>query len=435
MTSQFSILSRYIGAQFSSKGIVFLAILLLSFISKSSFADNDSITNEKLNISCSAKFLILLDSSHARTVRFVNVSQAHGLQLGDSIKFRWNFGDMTQSNNPEPKHTFLSSDYYNVCLTMQIISKKDTNEVICASNICKLVLIGNPGNFNFGGQVFEGKFPVHRAKADIFRVRPDNSVMAAGTMNFDTLGFFYFYQMVEGNYFIKITPENPAFFPTYFGNSLVWNHAQKLEIRKNFFSANINLVPVKPVNGPAVINGQINADNTHVLIMKNIEVILADANMNPLMFTYTDSRGRFAFPNIAFGKYILYADEIGWISSEHSVYLNEASPVINSVLSLSFPSVESVQNISHTNGLIVSNPFPNPVSDKLNISISSSGNSGCRMEIFNIAGVHFSNYDLQLNSQDHNLSFDISNLPKGVYFIRISDTGNSIPAVRKFIKY
>lgn len=395
---------------------------------------------EEVEATCSAGFIVFIDSANAKpnTAIFTNISKIHALLPDEDIKFEWDFGDGKRSFGVNAVHTYLKADFYYICLKVRVVKRSDTNNIVCESNYCKNnVLIGKLKAFNIGGQVFAGKYPVKSGRADLFRVRPDHSLIPTRSMHFDTLGYFYFYKVVEGNFIVKITPDDPTFFPTYYGNAALWKDASNLKIDKNTYTANINLIPVKDNKGTAQISGHLNFDLTHPLDLKNIIIVLTDIDSNPITYTRTDNRANYYFNDIAFGTYKIYADEIGWINNEKTVSVDASTPVSSSNLELAWNIYSSVSDVNDNSAFDISNPYPNPVSDILNINITSKKTvtSLYSFEIFNIQGVLIlkSQYSI-LNTSDK-ISFDLNALGKGIYFIRISNKEMTIPVVKKFIKY
>lgn len=106
----------------------------------------------------------------------------------------------------------------------------------------------------------------------------------------------------------------------------------------------------------------------------------------------------------------------------------EVSDLTN-VIYWNFKRVTSgVQNTTPTQSKIAL--FPNPVSDVLNIRLSSKVASKSVIEILSLEGKII--YTQTLNSKTPVYQIDVSNLPKGLYLCKIND-GTSIKT-SKFIK-
>ncbi|MBK9458403.1 MAG: PKD domain-containing protein [Sphingobacteriales bacterium] len=84
---------------------------------------------------CEANYVFETDG----LVAFFN-SSTSSTSLGDIVHYVWTFGDGTQSDNPNPIHTFTETGIYEVCLT--ITSNTDCSDTYCTS----VVVEGQPVN-------------------------------------------------------------------------------------------------------------------------------------------------------------------------------------------------------------------------------------------------------------------------------------------------
>jgi len=71
--------------------------------------------------------------------------------------------------------------------------------------------------------------------------------------------------------------------------------------------------------------------------------------------------------------------------------------------------------------------FPNPFVNAINVSYNLTKNSSSNIEIFNISGQKLKSLSFESqNFGNHNLKIDLSNLPLGVYFVKMNIAGNLI---------
>jgi hypothetical protein len=63
--------------------------------------------------------------------------------------------------------------------------------------------------------------------------------------------------------------------------------------------------------------------------------------------------------------------------------------------------------------------FPNPSSDKLNISIGSADIARVKVSLFDFGGNDIT-AKMRRNNED-GLSFDVTAIPSGIYLVRIND--------------
>jgi len=95
--------------------------------------------------SCNASFIYSPSSATSlNSFNFTNTSTT--TYLNYPVFYLWNFGDGTTSTLPNPTHTFANTTggVYNVCLTMKVMSSNNT--VLCQSNYCQNVVVGNTGS-------------------------------------------------------------------------------------------------------------------------------------------------------------------------------------------------------------------------------------------------------------------------------------------------
>jgi hypothetical protein len=76
--------------------------------------------------------------------------------------------------------------------------------------------------------------------------------------------------------------------------------------------------------------------------------------------------------------------------------------------------------------------YPNPVSDKLFIDFDSQDFDNTELLIYNTAGQIIINTQQNFSPGQNTFRIDVSNLPKGVYFVKI--TGEKTYETKKFIK-
>ncbi len=386
-------------------------------------------------LSCKADFSyeVNTDSNLLNSYKFWNTSKTYNLRSNHVIKYLWNFGDGQSSYSANPTHNFPEPDYYNICLQMKIVLRSDTNTILCESKYCaSQVLIGKPKYYNIGGQVFGGKFPITQGKAEIYRIKANKKIVPYQVMNFDTLGYYYFYKVMEGNYYIRIVPSDIKYFPTYYGNVIFWRNALKISLKKDIFNANIELVASREFRGKGRIRGIVNID-TVKSNTNNIAVMLTDKESKPINYTWTNDYSAYYFENLAFGTYNIYTERAGWFSLYKTVTLDEKNSdvkvdmTINSVLETTESNISGNQNY-------ISDVYPNPVSNMLNIDIGIMHNSALQIDIINITGIILYRKEATLETGDHKLSFDTDNLSKGIYFLRIYDENSGSFAMKKFLK-
>lgn len=387
-------------------------------------------------VSCIADFSYIYDSINFQ-FDFTDLSE------GEIIKWSWDFDDGDTSILQNPTHTYADYGTYNVCLAITAINPFSNQ--YCTDTICKQIIYGKPNTFNLGGQVFAGTYPLDAGVAYLYRILSNSFVQPADTFNFDTLGYFYFYQIFEGNYIVKVDPEYfsssyKKYIPSYFGNRLHWENASLIALNKDNYSADIDLIKALPFgNGEGRINGNIRFMKDKKTIDEGpaagVEILLMDESYNTLTLTYSDIQGNFSFSDLAFGTYNLYAEITGIKTNPVTISLDPNNPV-SSFINLIISNNEIFIGIDNVNNHAISyigNIFPNPSIDKANIEIFLIRASELKMEIYNKLGQLITSTNRTLKQGRHILPINTNQLSNGIYYFKVTtDDGNSI--VKKFIK-
>lgn len=84
--------------------------------------------------------------------------------------------------------------------------------------------------------------------------------------------------------------------------------------------------------------------------------------------------------------------------------------------------------------LVISNIFPNPASDKINLQIVSDRGTRLLMEIFDILGKHVANHSLTIAQGINQKVLSVSTLAGGTYFIQVKDPEGVVVEKLKFIR-
>ena len=86
------------------------------------------------------------------------------------------------------------------------------------------------------------------------------------------------------------------------------------------------------------------------------------------------------------------------------------------------------------NAITLSNVYPNPAKNKLNVTIAAPANDKIKLEIRDLAGKVVMQQATRIINGDNILSLDVNALPSGSYFIKAVGANGSQTRVSKFIK-
>ena len=384
-----------------------------------SFNVNFLICDSSVN-TCHADFT---DSISGYNAFFYDNSTAYKI-----LSWHWDFGDGTTDSLKNTFHTFSQLKIYNVCLTIQSL---DSNGYSCSNTFCKNVVIVE--KYNLGGQVFAGNYPIKLGYAYLYSTN-NNIVNQASSMYFDTLGYYYFPQIIVSNYIVKIIPDSnnctvTQYAPTYYGNTLFWEQAAIINDSSNDFSKDVNLIITSPNSGQGSFSGTYKFNGT---LKPCTEILLLDINKFIITYAFTDANGNFNFNNIAYGTYILHAEDAGVITNYETITISANNPT--AIVQL-YNAILNVLNFNDNSAAVkVGDVFPNPVKNVLNIDVELAYSSNLIIELYNILGKKIFKNSYSMTDGKHNISIPVDELSNGIYFLHISSADNKFSEVKKFIK-
>ncbi|MBN2728056.1 MAG: T9SS type A sorting domain-containing protein [Bacteroidales bacterium] len=263
------------------------------------------------------------------------------------------------------------------------------------------------------GNVLSGLAPVDFGTAILLR-NCNSAFEYVDTIYFDTLGYYYFNNIPQCNYSVKITDAfqgtSLPVIPTYLNDELHWAQCSHINLTQNEFQKNINLYLEENISGPGSISGYIlpQPDLSH-------DIILYNSSMEPLLFAFASDDGLFEFPSLPYGTYILYSERYGYNSMSSFVTISANEP--NAIVYLQ--QAASMDEYSEMSLQI----FPSPASEK--IYIKNANIEG--LEIFDSRG------RIVLNTKYSAEGIDISALEPGFYIIKANDRDLNIMNA-KFLK-
>lgn len=89
---------------------------------------------------------------------------------------------------------------------------------------------------------------------------------------------------------------------------------------------------------------------------------------------------------------------------------------------------------SGINALTLSNIYPNPAKNQLNVTIAASGSNKVRIEIRDVNGKVVLQSAITISNGNSKVSLDVAGLPSGSYFIKAIDNSGYQTSVSKFVK-
>ena len=358
--------------------------------------------------------------------RFVNLSAGQNI-----ISYQWYFGDGTVSHDKNPDHTYLSPGIYRV----KLIIKSSLNGTPSSNAYSKLILIRERSLYHIGGQVFANLFPIDHGKVFLYYKDSSDAFIPVDTVTFDTLGYYIFYNLPQGDYLVKAQPDRTSEFyelycPTYYGDALKWQSSTTCDVCSTSWDYDIHLLPVEGVlSGEGIIKGNVFVVDNGLKRFglesgANITLYLLDSSGNSMTYLYTGTEGDFDFSDLNLDQYKLFPEVTGVNTAEINVELSEETPQIDSIIiELSLSSVDFILPSKEVHPELISNLYPNPLAngDKVLLSVKQQSAGEVTLTITDFTGKTLSKDQIDLNQGLTRFNIPVSQLSNGIYLVSITN--------------
>jgi PKD repeat protein len=347
------------------------------------------------------------------------------------LSWKWNFGDNTISTVQNPKHTFPGPGTYKVELTVEAI----VFEHVEVNTISQYIYIPAFAYYHLGGHCFADDYPIDNGLAYLYYYSDVEHLKAIDTAEIDTLGYYYFYQVQEGNYYVKAQPSKTSDFystliPTYYGGEMFWENAQFVEHDHTNWEYDIQLIEgLGTAEGEGLIAGQVTIGESLMYIaddnVENIDVYLLDENENPLSSRYTDEEGNFDFENIALDTYWMCQEMTGVPKNKVRIELNEEKPVVNDI-EIDLITGDITLDINENKWFReAGNPYPNPAANRVTINLDVKSSVQANLQLIDLQGRMIRQQNVDLFAGLNQINLELDGMQNGYYFIRVTSEGSS----------
>jgi len=360
---------------------------------------------------CMAMFTYNGNPAGGNAIQFTDQSS------GNPNNWMWNFGDSTYSTGQNPLHVYPGPGVYIACLT--ITTNNGTN---CTSTFCHNIFVNDSVvSHQIYGQVYEGNSLLQLGMALIISLDSNLSYDPyIDICSIDSMGFYYFNDVPDGYYLVFAIPfDSSGYLPTYYGDVLNWAEATVIAIGEPNNPYDIHLIQSTNMpQGPGSVGGQVNISNLKSTIMDKMMMLLLDEEGHAISFDRVTESGSFTFPSIDYGTYYLYAEMAGITSDYIKVVLTPENPHVDVVMTFEGKNILGISNI-HPDleaGVI----YPNPATDKVNLTLNLQVASKLKVEIFNQKGQIISSMIKSLDPGKNVLTLSVSELASGFYTLRIT---------------
>jgi hypothetical protein len=268
-----------------------------------------------------------------------------------------------------------------------------------------------------------------------------------GFQNIDASGNYTFNAVNSNSYIIKCVPVSNTLQVTYSPNAISWKGATVFAHScLNTATMNISVNPIIDIGtGPGVLSGKLTegigyaSRGANVFAPGNpIKGMIIKGGRNPggdiVNQVVTDAAGGFTITglpeNTAGQNYFLYVDIPGL--DTNGTYRRAIITGSTSYANLDFVADSSyihpilnfvgVQEVSMDDKII--SVYPNPASSKITVAIDKGNVNALSVAIVDVFGKVIRTHTFESNEEKVSETMDVSDLSKGIYFIRIGIDNN-----------
>ncbi len=360
------------------------------------------------------------------------------------VSYFWDFGDGYTSQMANPEHVFLNEGEYITCLTV-------TFENNCVATYCDTIVVQNSllepnQNFGISGYIYAGNALLPDGIVVLFR-KINNSFRAVSYTKVHQ-GYYAFTNLTPSQYWLYAIPYfnvntlyYPNYFPTYFGNKLLWQDAVPITVTGMHNDKNINLLCSQEFFiGNDSVSGVVHiSDSTYfeynvylnnwfdnslppqdnLNLAPNQVILLYDEKNSVQRFALTNHYGQFLFKNIPRQIVKLKPEKFGLTSQFFSMDISQQQHIEFTLNENSI--VIQVQELYATS-LSWLNVFPNPADSYVCLRLDSQQTSGdIIIELMSISGKKIYYQQFNHNSNDSYL-VPLNHLPAGAYIISVRNS-------------
>lgn len=343
--------------------------------------------------------------------------------MGESIvSWYWDFGDGSTSPDRNPEHLFSEPGIYDVTLTVT----DHPNQQDITNTIIKKVGVGMREYFDFGGHAFAGYFPVDIGTAYLYKIEEDVFI-PIDTTEFDTLGCYFFRELIEGDYKVKTFPSTSSvnageYLPTYYGDVLLWTKAKTIHLDETGWEYDISMIPnYEYSNGNGGIDGIVTLDGVKDPHLEDIAVILFNEEDNCLTYIKSNSEGVFEFTGLSYGTYKVMAEVPGMFTYPASITLSEETPNVEDIKIVVYDE-EIAYGIGDDIGTKIAGLgelYPNPARTYTNLEFNLLESGYVQIFILNQAGQVANKYSINCTTGNHILQINTAGLSAGMYRVMV----------------
>ncbi|MFY0674268.1 MAG: PKD domain-containing protein [Bacteroidia bacterium] len=338
--------------------------------------------------------------------------------FGSSTNITWDFGDRTSGFGNPVTHKYANQGFYLVTATnvdsVNNCSYTYTDTVYgygCGSSKCSNVV---------SGSVMCGITYAEYASVYLIE-KKGNNLKIVDSVGVDSSGYYTFGSVCNGDYYIKAALQKrdvnyADFLPTYYGGHLRWDSASTTAISSSARSLNIKMILGLNSGGRGFIGGNVRkgANKTAGEPLSQVEIAILDENLEPSAYSYSNTEGAFALPDLAFGKYYLFVDIPGVKSEGIWVELSEEKPEVEDILiEVNLDVITTSVRQNNAAAITEFTLFPNPSNGDFTVELP---NEAASLSVMDISGKEIFKSNSLENMQQ---SINLKGFENGVYNVVI----------------
>ena len=331
-------------------------------------------------------------------------------------------GNQTYTNNNGWYELPAEQGSYNVHFTREGYQPRivEDTTALPGFSILSVTMEPNDPTYFLVGRVYAGDYFLETGFAYGYKMIEDEVVDVYAEMVGEE-GWYEFTGLAPANYIVKAEPSPNSIYygtylPTYYGDVLHWEDATPIVLNQNTDGAHIHLnAEVNAPQGPGNISGTIeNSGRT-----ADVPIILRTSEPGVAIMTLSNADGSFAFNDLAYGTYEIFAEIAGKSIVPMTIELNETTPSYENVDMLVtgneivFLGIEESEYFEMMPYL-----YPNPAVDNLNITFNMKKPAQVAISIFDINGKKVLAEDFDLNGHQ-NIIIPLEDLSDGIYLIKV----------------
>ncbi len=225
-------------------------------------------------------------------------------------------------------------------------------------------------------------------------------------------------------------PSYAGYLPTYYTSSLNWSGATALGVANlTSIATNISLIAGTNPGGPGFVGGSVllGANKSAAVgdpLRKRI-LILTKSTGQAVAYTYSDAAGKFSFPSVPVGSYLIFGDAMGKSNPQLAFTISGASLTVNNIVfeenDKKFEGHLKTAGVNGNNALEGISVFPNPATTAIQVAGLESISGSKTLILSSTTGAVISR---QVADKGVNV-IPAAELPYGIYILHVQTEAGS----------